>query len=139
MHEVIVIGAGLAGCEASWQLANRGIRVHLWEMKPQKYTPAHSSPSFAELVCSNSLRSDELTNAVGLLKEEMRERANAGATVFFSIHVLEVAEKLYDRVGIIHKGKLIMEGTPEELLGKTGDASLEEVFLEMTASAQENA
>ncbi len=72
MREVIVIGAGLAGCEASWQLANRGISVHLWEMKPQKYTPAHSSPSFAELVCSNSLRSDELTNAVGLLKEEMR-------------------------------------------------------------------
>ena len=77
--------------------------------------------------------------AAFLLKEEMRERANAGATVFFSTHVLEVAEKLCDRVGIIHKGKLIMEGTPEELLGKTGDASLEEVFLEMTASAQENA
>lgn len=72
MTTVTVIGAGLAGCECAWQLAQRGIPVHLIEMKPQKYTPAHVSPDFAELVCSNSLRSDELTNAVGLLKEELR-------------------------------------------------------------------
>ncbi|MCL2401759.1 MAG: methylenetetrahydrofolate--tRNA-(uracil(54)-C(5))-methyltransferase (FADH(2)-oxidizing) TrmFO [Oscillospiraceae bacterium] len=69
---VKVIGAGLAGCEAAWQLAERGISVELIEMKPQKRTPAHLSPDFAELVCSNSLRSNDLTNAVGLLKEEMR-------------------------------------------------------------------
>lgn len=69
---VSVIGAGLAGCEAAWQLAERGIRVKLYEMKPRKMTPAHVSADFAELVCSNSLRSAELTNAVGLLKEEMR-------------------------------------------------------------------
>ena len=69
---VTVIGAGPAGSECAWQLAKRGIRVRLMEMKPKKMTPAHVSPYFGELVCSNSLRSDELTNAVGLLKAEMR-------------------------------------------------------------------
>ena len=72
MDTVTVIGAGLAGCEAAWQLAQRGIPVLLREMKPRKATPAHHSPDFAELVCSNSLRSDQLENAVGLLKEELR-------------------------------------------------------------------
>ncbi len=67
-----VIGAGLAGCEAAWQAAKRGVKVKLYEMKPQKYSPAHHYETFAELVCSNSLRSDRLENAVGLLKEEMR-------------------------------------------------------------------
>ena len=69
---VTILGAGLAGCEAAWQLANRGIPVTLWEMKPDKMTPAHHSPLLGELVCSNSLRSDQLENAVGLLKEELR-------------------------------------------------------------------
>ena len=69
---VTVIGAGLAGCEAAWQLAERGIHVTLREMKPEKMSPAHHSTGFAELVCSNSLRSDQLENAVGLLKEELR-------------------------------------------------------------------
>lgn len=68
---VDIYGAGLAGCEAAWQVAERGIHVRLFEMKPKKYTPAHHSESFAELVCSNSLRSDRITNAVGLLKEEL--------------------------------------------------------------------
>ena len=72
MNPVTVVGAGLAGSEAAWQMAIRGIPVRLTEMKPKKMTPAHVSPWFAELVCSNSLRSDELTNAVGLLKEELR-------------------------------------------------------------------
>ena len=72
MEPVIIIGAGLAGCEAAWQLASRGIPVELREMKPAKMTPAHHSADFAELVCSNSLRSDQLENAVGLLKEELR-------------------------------------------------------------------
>ena len=67
-----VIGAGLAGCEAAWQLAERGIHVRLIEMKPHKMSPAHHSEQFAELVCSNSFRGDRLTNAIGLLKEEMR-------------------------------------------------------------------
>ncbi len=72
MNAVTVIGAGLAGSEAAWQLSVRGIPVRLIEMKPGKMTPAHHTEKFAELVCSNSLRSDELTNAVGLLKEELR-------------------------------------------------------------------
>ena len=67
-----VYGAGLAGCEAAWQAAEQGVRVRLYEMKPHKYTPAHHTDGFAELVCSNSLRSDSTANAVGLLKEEMR-------------------------------------------------------------------
>ena len=69
---VSIVGAGLAGCEAAWQLARYGISVNLYEMKPHKRSAAHISSEFAELVCSNSFRSDELTNAVGLLKEEMR-------------------------------------------------------------------
>ena len=73
MKPMTVLGAGLAGSECAWQLAKRGIPVRLWEMKPEKMTPAHSSEYFAELVCSNSLRSDELSNAVGLLKAEMRK------------------------------------------------------------------
>ncbi len=72
MNTVKVIGAGLAGSEAAWQLAQRGISVELYEMKPQKKSPAHHTDDFAELVCSNSLRGDRLENAVGLLKEELR-------------------------------------------------------------------
>jgi methylenetetrahydrofolate--tRNA-(uracil-5-)-methyltransferase len=71
-EQVTVVGAGLAGSEAAWQLARRGIPVCLREMKPQHMTPAHHTPYFGELVCSNSLRSDQLENAVGLLKEELR-------------------------------------------------------------------
>ena len=70
--EIYVIGAGLAGCEAAYQAANRGVKVKLFEMKPKKFTPAHHSEKFAELVCSNSLRSDELSNAIGVLKAELR-------------------------------------------------------------------
>ena len=70
--KITVIGGGLAGCEAAWQAAERGCHVDLYEMKPLKYSPAHHSPKLAELVCSNSLRSDDMYSAVGLLKEEMR-------------------------------------------------------------------
>ncbi|GMB08471.1 FADH(2)-oxidizing methylenetetrahydrofolate--tRNA-(uracil(54)-C(5))-methyltransferase TrmFO [Thermolongibacillus altinsuensis] len=72
MEFVNVIGAGLAGSEAAWQIAKRGLRVRLYEMRPVKQTPAHHTDKFAELVCSNSLRANALTNAVGVLKEEMR-------------------------------------------------------------------
>lgn len=72
MMKATVIGAGLAGCEAAWQLTQYGAEVTLYEMKPKKFSPAHHSSDFCELVCSNSLRSDEVSNAVGLLKEEMR-------------------------------------------------------------------
>ncbi len=72
MNHVNIIGAGLAGSEAAWQLAERGIPVRLYEMRPQKFPPAHQTPYFGELVCSNSLRAARVSNAVGLLKEEMR-------------------------------------------------------------------
>lgn len=72
MEKIIVIGAGLAGSEAAWQIAERGIQVELYEMRPKKMTPAHKTQNFAELVCSNSLRANAITNGVGLLKEEMR-------------------------------------------------------------------
>lgn len=72
MKEVIVIGAGLAGSEATWQLVKRGIKVKLYEMRPKKMTAAHHTSDFAELVCSNSLRSNALENAVGIMKEELR-------------------------------------------------------------------
>jgi methylenetetrahydrofolate--tRNA-(uracil-5-)-methyltransferase len=85
MSEVVVVGGGLAGCEAAWQLAERGISVRLVEMKPHKRTPAQTSDHFAELVCSNSLRGAAFGNAVGLLKEELRRSGsivlrNADAT-----------------------------------------------------------
>lgn len=72
MEPIVVIGAGLAGCEAAWQIAKRGGRVILYEMKPNVYSPAHHSPFFAELVCSNSFKSESMENASGILKEEMR-------------------------------------------------------------------
>lgn len=73
MKKVIIVGAGMAGSEATWQVAQRGIKVDLYEMRPEKSTPAHKTEKFAELVCSNSLRGAGLENAVGLLKEEMRQ------------------------------------------------------------------
>ncbi len=119
MEKVTVLGAGLAGSECAWQLAKRGIPVRLVEMKPKKMTPAHSSPYFAELVCSNSFRSDELANAVGLLKAEMRRlgslimesadanRVAAGGALAvdrlgFSKYVTEKLESL-DNVEIVYE------------------------------------
>jgi methylenetetrahydrofolate--tRNA-(uracil-5-)-methyltransferase len=72
MSEITVIGGGLAGCEAAWQIAQRGVRVKLWEMRPRKMTPAHATGNLAELVCSNSFGADDVTKAPGLLKHEMR-------------------------------------------------------------------
>ena len=88
MAHIHVLGAGLAGCEAAWQAAQRGVSVTLYEMKPQKYTPAHHSPGFAELVCSNSLRSDRVTNAVGLLKEEL---SRMGSLIMEAARATQVA------------------------------------------------
>ena len=86
--KINVIGAGLAGCEAAWQAASLGVKVDLYEMKPHKMTPAHHNEGFAELVCSNSLRSDQLSNAVGLLKEEMHR---LGSLVMESAYANRVA------------------------------------------------
>ena len=72
MSSIKVIGAGLAGCEAAWQIACRGIKTELYEMKPVKKTPAHHSDGFAELVCSNSLKAARFASAAGMLKQEMR-------------------------------------------------------------------
>ena len=72
MQEVNIIGAGLAGCEAAYQLLTRGYKVNLYEMKPKKFSPAHSNKNLAEIVCSNSFKSNLITNACGLLKEELR-------------------------------------------------------------------
>ncbi len=83
-NRITIIGGGLAGCEAAWQAASRGCKVDLFEMKPHRYSPAHDSPDLAELVCSNSLRSDDTFSAVGLLKEEMRR---------FNSLMIEAAEK----------------------------------------------
>ena len=99
MERVTVLGAGLAGSECAWQLAKRGIPVRLVEMKPTKMTPAHSSAYFAELVCSNSLRSDELTNAVGLLKEEMRRLGSLILESADQNRVAAVGALAVDRVG----------------------------------------
>ncbi|MCX7710679.1 MAG: methylenetetrahydrofolate--tRNA-(uracil(54)-C(5))-methyltransferase (FADH(2)-oxidizing) TrmFO [Clostridia bacterium] len=127
MKHINVIGAGLAGCEAAWQIAKRGIQVKLYEMKPQKYSPAHHLDSFAELVCSNSLRSDQIENAVGLLKEEMRildslimkcadeTRVPAGGALAvdrekFSQRVTDVISQ-QENVSIIHEERIeIPEG-----------------------------
>ena len=93
MEPVIVIGAGLASSEAAWQLAQRGIPVELREMKPHKMTPAHHTEYFGELVCSNSLRSDQLENAVGLLKEELR-RCNSLIMACADAHRVEAGGAL---------------------------------------------
>ena len=74
--KINVIGGGLAGCEAAWQAANAGAQVTLYEMKPEKYSPAHHSQNMAELVCSNSLKASRVESAAGLLKEEMRLSAD---------------------------------------------------------------
>ncbi len=124
-----VIGAGLAGCEAAYQAAKRGVKVTLYEMKPSKFTPAHSSPKFAELVCSNSLRSDELSNAIGVLKAELRSmdslimeaadcnRVAAGSALAVDRHKFSeyITEKICSHPNIEVVNKEICEINPEEI------------------------
>ena len=124
METVIVIGAGLAGSEAAWQLAQRGIPVELREMKPHKMSPAHHTEYFGELVCSNSLRSDQLENAVGLLKEELRRcnslimacadehRVEAGGALAVDRHAFAAAitEKIRN-----HPNITVVEGEVTEI------------------------
>ena len=124
--QVTVVGAGLAGCEAAWQLAERGISVTLAEMKPGKMTPAHHSADFAELVCSNSLRSDQLENAVGLLKEELRRCGSlilkcADATRVEAGGALAVDRERFSRAvtGAVrsHPGVTVAEGEVTDIPG----------------------
>lgn len=153
-QKVKVVGAGLAGCECAWQLAKRNIEVELFEMKPKKMSPAHSLESFAELVCSNSLRSDELSNAVGLLKAELRaldsliiEAADANKLPAGSALAVDregfseyVTEKIKSspNIKIIHEevkripdgrvviaaGPLVSEALAKEIKDYTGDTGL---------------
>src|SRR4030042_5598987 len=119
MKPIVVIGAGLAGCEACWQIARRGGRVVLYEMKPEAYSPAHHSPLFAEMVCSNSFKSESIENAHGVLKEEMGQLdslilqaaketrvaagdAVAGEREAFSRRITDTLEKL-ENVEIVRK------------------------------------
>lgn len=153
-QKVKVIGAGLAGCECAWQLAKRNIEVELFEMKPDKMSPAHNLESFAELVCSNSFRSDELGNAVGLLKAELRvldslimeaadaTKVPAGSALAvdregFSEYVTEKI-KSSPNIKIIHEevkripdgrvviaaGPLVSEALAKEIKDCTGDTGL---------------
>jgi len=124
MHEqIIIIGGGLAGCEAAWQAARRDVPVTLYEMKPQRFSPAHVSPHLGELVCSNSLRSDSLGNAVGLLKEEMRrlgslilavaEETRVPAGDALAVDRQSFAEKITARLEAVEKIQILREEKTE--------------------------
>lgn len=155
MSETVnVVGAGLAGCEAAYQISRRGVGVRLYEMKPVKYTPAHRSPNFAELVCSNSLRAAQITNAIGLLKEELRvcgslimeaadvSRVEAGGALavdreLFSSYItdkirndggIEIIEgevsRIPDGITVIATGPLTSDALSAEIAKLTGDRQL---------------
>ena len=108
--EISIIGAGLAGSEAAWQLAKRGWRVRLYEMRPKRYQPAHHTEDFAELVCSNSLRADRLENAVGLLKEEMRRLDSLILRCADETRVPAGGALAVDRVGFSHRITEVLSG-----------------------------
>ena len=134
MTKVTVVGAGLAGSEAAWQLAQRGIQVELVEMKPHKMSPAHHSENFGELVCSNSLRGDRLENAVGLLKEELRRmdsliiacadatRVEAGGCLAVDRHGFSalVTQKLHSHPNITVRAKEVTQMPEGPVIVATG-------------------
>lgn len=154
MPSVNVIGAGLAGSEAAWQIAQRGVDVNLYEMRPVEMTPAHHTGAFAELVCTNSLRANAVTNAVGLLKEEMRrlnsvimqnadanavpaggalavdrEPFSAGVTATLKanphIHVVnEVVDDFPDGITVVATGPLTAEGLAKRIVALNGENGL---------------
>ncbi len=131
---VTIVGAGLAGCEAAWQLVQRGIPVRLIDMKPVKYSPAHKAEGFAELVCSNSLKAEHLTNASGLLKAEMKEfnslilsaaektRVPAGGALAVDRHKFsdEITATLKNHPLVTFESKLIEEIPEEPVIIATG-------------------
>lgn len=103
-QRIALVGAGLAGCECALQLARRGFAVTLFEQKPEAYSPAHSMPQLAELVCSNSLRSDELASGVGLIKQELRELGSALMAVADATRVPAGKALAVDRRTVCRKG-----------------------------------
>lgn len=123
MTKVKVIGAGLAGCEAAWQLANEGFEVDLYEMKPQKFSPAHKYGGFAELVCSNSLKASRLDSAAGLLKEEMRilgslivpcaEKTSVAAGGALAVDRTAFSDLVTEKIKTCDKIKIISEEVSE--------------------------
>jgi methylenetetrahydrofolate--tRNA-(uracil-5-)-methyltransferase len=127
---VTVIGGGLAGCETSWQLLRQGCRVRLYEMKPERFSPAHKSPLLAELVCSNSLRSNSVDNAVGLLKQEMRSLdsviiAAADATAVPAGKArTEITTIPNDGVIVVATGPLTSDSLAHHIGTLTGEESL---------------
>jgi len=153
MQHITIIGAGLAGSEAAWQLAERGVRVDLHEMRPTKTTPAHHTDQFAELVCSNSLRGAGLENAVGLLKEEMRRvgslimnaadhntvPAGGALAVDRELFSSEVTKRLEEHPFVcIHRGevqKLPQEGITIVASGPLTSDALAEDILRLTGEA----
>lgn len=150
--KVKVIGAGLAGCEAAWQLAKNGIRVKLYEMKPKKFSPAHKKDYFAELVCSNSLKADRVENACGLLKEEMRlfgsvvmeaadaSRVPAGGALAVDRDIFSqyITEKIYNEPNITVINDEVTEINPDEYTiiatGPLTSDALSEEILKLTGT-----
>ncbi len=119
-----VIGAGLAGCEAAWQAARLGVMVRLFEMKPKKFSPAHKSPYLAELVCSNSLRSDQVSSAIGLLKEELRR---AGSLIMEAADATRVPAGKAHAVDRLLFSKLITEKIEQNPLIEVAHCEVDDI------------
>jgi len=147
MTVVKIIGGGLAGCEAAYQLAKRGVEVKLYEMKPKKFSPAHKNKNLAELVCSNSLKSDDITTSGGLLKEELRKldsliirvadetRVPAGSSLSvdrekFSARVTEILST-FDNIEVINEEASSIDTSTPTIIATgplTSDALSQEIF-----------
>src|SRR6185295_5927874 len=111
--QITVVGGGLAGCEAAWQIARAGIRVRLYEMRPVRSTPAHTSDRLAEIVCSNSLKSDQPFNASWLLKEELRRMGSLLMRVADSVRVPAGSALAVDREQFAEKTTEAIAGHPD--------------------------
>ena len=131
---VIIIGGGLAGCEAAWQILRRGHAVHLYEMKPQKYSPAHKMDTLAELVCSNSFKSNSLDNATGLLKEEMRRLSSLIMSAADSTTVAAGSALAVDRIKFSQKVQSELEKQSNFTLSRIEVTKILEDFLTIIAS-----
>ena len=129
-QRIALVGAGLAGCECALQLARRGFAVTLFEQKPEAYSPAHSMPQLAELVCSNSLRSDELASGVGLIKQELRELGSALMAVADAVRVPAGKALAVDRELFAGKVTELVEAEPNITLVRKAIADLDDPALE---------